>query len=134
MLHKSPRRHNFNKKISGFNIIELVLVLVVIGIIAALIVPKFINIGNESEVAATQTVASALNSSSANNALASKTGESTAVSVTNCTNISSTLPGSNPLPSGYTITSQSISSGARVTCTVTNPDGVTTATFIGRGT
>jgi len=119
---------------AGFSLIELVIVLIVLGILLAIVVPKYFNASTDASVAATTTVAAALNAASANNALLSKVGDSTAVTVTNCTHVANALPGSNPLPAGYTITSLAIASGAKVTCTVTANSTGATATFIGRGT
>jgi MSHA pilin protein MshA len=118
----------------GVSIVEVVLTLVVIAILIAIAVPKFVDLSDDAKQKATTAIADGLNAASSTNALLSKTGDLDAISVTNCTNVASALPNTFPLPAGYTITSQAIPSGSTTTCTVTNPNGSTTATFIGRST
>src|SRR3989338_994689 len=115
----------------GFTLIELVIVILVLGILVAIVIPKFVNMTADSRQAETNSVANALGAASHKNYALSRTGSSKAVTVSNCTDVANALHASYPLQAGYTITSASIATHASVTCTLTNPDGSTTATFTG---
>src|SRR5579864_7799930 len=112
---------------AGFTLIELVIVIVILGILAVMAIPKFINLSTDAQTAATNGVAAALSSGNAINYAARSENATNGAAVTNCTNVSTTLQ-SGTLPTGYTITSLAVGVGATVTCTLNGPNS-TTASF-----
>ena len=118
-----------NVKQAGFTLIELVMVIVILGILAAVAVPKFVDLSSQADDAATKGVAGGLASAAASN-YAVKAAGGSATTVNSCQTVSNAMLS---FPTGYTITTTAtFASGSTSSCTVTGGSSKT-ANFVAIG-
>src|SRR3989442_350075 len=115
----------------GFTLIELVLLIVILGILAIVAIPKFVDISAEANAAAFKGVTGGMSSAMATNYAVRKANAAKGSAVADCANISTILAGG--VPTGYTVTAAAIAADTTVNCTLTQTSTTNTSTFIGIG-
>jgi MSHA pilin protein MshA len=116
-------------KQQGFTLIELVMVIVILGILAAVAVPKFVDLTGDADQAAVKGVAGALSSASVANYAAKKANSANGSAVADCTAVGALV---NPAVPTGSISGGAITVDEAVTCTVTGGSSKT-ATFTALG-
>ncbi|MBI5178901.1 MAG: type II secretion system protein [Nitrospinae bacterium] len=122
-------RKALNNK-GGFTLIELIMVIVILGILAAAAVPKFMDLSTDAKKAAVKGMASAMQGAGSANFAAWKVGSAKKVTVANCAGVSAILDGGLPKDStGTAVVVADVTPGSTATdtasiCSVTG-DGQT---------
>ncbi|MDR7305639.1 prepilin-type N-terminal cleavage/methylation domain-containing protein [Rhodoferax saidenbachensis] len=116
----------------GFTLIELVMIIVILGVLAAVTIPKFVDLSLDAQVATTQGVAGGISSASAINYAARAANSGKGVAITQCEDAGSLLQGG--LPGNYSMGPPGFPTaiGANVTtgCTVSGPKNTSATAYI----
>ena len=130
----------FNKKQSGFTLVELVVVVAVVGVLAVVATPKIMDVAGDARQATLNGIAGALTAATTRNFAQRSANKDDSISnptniaMLDCNTADDVLEG-GLLPDGYEITTKTLLlTGAATACTIsTTTTPVRTATFDVRG-
>ena len=111
----------FNKKESGFTLVELVVVVAVVGVLAVVATPKIVGVAGDARDAQLAGVLGELTKANANNFVLRQAGDPDSVPVDNCATALETLE-QGVMPTGY-----EFANPAAATKIATDNDNIETA-------
>ncbi|TDP74979.1 type II secretion system protein [Roseateles toxinivorans] len=104
-----------NAKQAGFTLIELVMVIVILGVLSAVALPKFVDIKSDAQQASIDGVAGALNSAASVNYAARKANATKGVEIKTCGDVKNALTGGIPATMEITVPGTVVAADATVT-------------------